>query len=78
VYRQWLEANHIVNWILLWKANSLSVSPFNHSCVAVSVSEYDCSYEIQLVITRAFMFLHVFDLLFCALLEICQQMTDID
>ena len=52
VYRQWMESGHIVNWILPWKANSLSVSPFNHSCIAVKASEYDCNYDISLVITR--------------------------
>lgn len=54
VYRQWRESGHIVNWILPWKANTLSVSPFNHSCIAVRASEYDCSYDISLIITRTF------------------------
>jgi len=52
VYRQWRESGHIVNWILPWKANTLSVSPFNHSCVAVVASDSDCSYDINLIITR--------------------------
>jgi len=52
VYRQWIESGHIVNWILPWKANTLSVSPFNHSCIAVRAEEYDCNYDISLIITR--------------------------
>jgi len=52
VYRQWIESGHIVNWILPWKANTLSVSPFNHSCIAVAALEYDCNFDINLIITR--------------------------
>jgi len=54
VYRQWRESGHIVNWILPWKANTLSVSPFNHSCIAVRASELGCSYDISLIVTGMF------------------------
>jgi len=56
VYRQWYESGHIVNWILPWKANTVSVSPFNHSCIAVRASEVDCIYDISLIVTRMFAF----------------------
>jgi len=52
VYRQWRESGHIVNWILPWKTNTLSVSPFNHSCIAIRASELDCSYDISLIVAR--------------------------
>jgi len=54
VYRQWLESGHIVNWILPWKANTLSISPFNHSCIAVRASEYNCQFDISLIVTCMF------------------------
>jgi len=75
VYRQWRESGHIVGWILPWKANSLSVSPFNHSCIAVRASEPNCTYDISLIITR--LYLH-FLAVFCVQVSSCVQCFDAD